>query len=180
MSASGYKHQAVPPRVRDVNHVICTNGESSLFHYIGKGFRSYQRITAKPPSCLHFLRESLKFFPIPMYFHCLTCGKWKKCGSWEREFHCILSKAGGEFCSAAGACSIQAATITEKRRGCKRMSPLHLSLHLPAQNSGVRSADSPGWRTFQRSNFNWVKCVINNLCGNKGLSSLFFFTSSKF
>lgn len=81
--ALSYKHQSMPQSDRDVNYVNysrCTNGESSVFHYNGKCFRFYQRITAKPPSCLQVLREPLKHFTIPMYFHCLTSGKWRKCG----------------------------------------------------------------------------------------------------
>lgn len=142
MSAPGYKHHPVPQSDRDVNCVICTNGEPTVFHYKGKSFKSYQRITAKPPSCLHFLREPLKCFPISVHFHCLIMVS-EECGLWESST-ILCPKLERNVCSAAAACSVQAATITEKRIGCKGMSPLHLSLHLSAQDSEVRSAASPG------------------------------------
>lgn len=86
------QHQAVPPPSdRDVNHAQM---ENLLYFITKKCFRSCQRISAKPPSCLHFLRECLKRFPIPVYLQCLISGKWKKWGLWESSTVLVQSWRG--------------------------------------------------------------------------------------
>lgn len=122
---------------------------------------------------LHFLRETLQCFPVPVCFHCLIVVSENNAAHGRVSLYCVQSLRG-----MSGACSTQAATITEKRRGGKGKSHLHLSLHLSAQDSDERSADSSGRWAFQ--GFNFESSMSRIACVNKGLSSLFFFTSSKF
>lgn len=158
--ALGYKHQSVPQSDRDVNHVTCTNGEFSVFHYNGKCCRSYLRITAKPPSCLHFLREPLKHFPIPVYFHCLTNGKWRKCGLWE---------------SSTALCPYGQPPSLKKGEVAKGwVLWISVCISLPkTQLSDQQILQGDGHFRVLISTER-VKCVKNKVCGNKGLSSLFF------
>lgn len=81
MSVPSDKNSSVPRSVRDVNHIVSINGESTAFHYKGKMFQIPSKDHHKEAIKFAFLASLLSTSPFPWYgISTALSQKGKNCG----------------------------------------------------------------------------------------------------